>query len=419
MKCLPVLAISTLAFGCTTKVELHDTSWWNDPTQYPPMASGDAYYLTTNSGGDTLSWIEYMPGDAMHLKPVFEEPVGNIAAEREGPHHGASALDGSAYYIGLSNFVPGSGSGPHANHGNGTVDGYCLKYDSTTHELLASTHVDPNPGDVRLTPDGKYILQSHFDLALITRVATMGGTIEDMFSTTAIIDAATMQVQRKVPTCPAAHGLRPSADSKYAYVSCFGSDELAIIDLAAALASPIEAGTVNRTTYRPMKFQVGPGEIDPTNPIYEPYAVSVSPADGKVWVSCQKSDDVRIFDPATMTWDARGPIATGGSPFFGDFTADGATFLVPNQLSETLVLIDANAATAATMLKQTLVLGATCRSPHAVVVTPDQHNALVVCEGDHVAPGTVNVIGLGPTATVDDHYDVGVFPDDLILVRRP
>ena len=78
---------------------------WTETSEWPGV--GDGKILITNSGDDTLSFL-----DPVTLEPVYRAPTGRIPAEREGPHHGASMADGSHYFVGISNFVPGSGSGP-------------------------------------------------------------------------------------------------------------------------------------------------------------------------------------------------------------------------------------------------------------------------------------------------------------------
>ena len=187
--------------------------------------------------------------------------------------------------------MPGSGSGPHGSHGLGTEDGSLLKYDVATAELVGEVRVRKSPGDVRLTPDGTRVVQTHFDLKAIIDVSMAGGTIQDMYAPVAIVNADTMQASF-VPLCPAPHGVAVSADSKLAYVACWGSDQLGIVDLDA------------KTTEL---FQVGAAPIHPTSPTNEPYAVSVSPSDGSVWVSNLKSGDLRVFEPETKTWARPSP----------------------------------------------------------------------------------------------------------------
>jgi DNA-binding beta-propeller fold protein YncE len=390
---LHLLAALLLA-GCTTIVYSEDDHW-DDPRDLPEIGNGKI--LITNSGEDTLTWL-----DLDTLEPVFEEPVGRVAPEREGPHHGAALPDGSAYLIGISNFVPGSGSGPHGNHGTGTVPGLMLKYDTATHELVGEVRVDRSPGDVRITPDGRIAVQSHFDQLRINDALEEGLPIEDMYSDLAIVDVATMDLLALKPICPAAHGIAMSDDSTTAYVTCWGTDELAVV----TLTEPFEV----------TRFAAVPGEPNPADPRFEPYAVALSPADGTLWVA-GLDGVLRIFDPATETWDeTRGPVfMNGGAPFFPDFDSTGATLLVPVQNINGILKVDP----ATGNVTDTLTLATEdCRAPHAVTILPDDQRAVVVCEGDHIGPGTVAVITLDPFELVTTH-EVGVYPDDAILLRQP
>ncbi len=388
------LLTGILLAGCTEVVYQFDDHWTDD-RDLPELGNGKI--LITNSGSDTLTWF-----DLDSLEPVFTEPVGRVAPEREGPHHGAALPDGSAYLIGISNFVPGSGSGPHGTHGTGTVPGLMLKYDAATHVLVGEARVDRSPGDVRVTADGALALQTHFDLLRITEALEEGGTIDDMVAALAVVDTATMDLLEMVPVCPAPHGIAVAPDSSAAYVACWGSDELAVVGLADPF--PVT------------RFDVGALGPNPASPRHEPYAVALSPADGSLWVSCLKTGDLRIFDPASQSWDdTRGPVATGGAPYFPTFTSDGSALLVPVQQSNAVIRVDPITGS----VTDTLSLPFDdCRSPHAIFITPDDQRALVVCEGDHIGPGSVAVLTLQPLALVTTH-PVGVFPDDAILLRAP
>jgi YVTN family beta-propeller protein len=381
--------------ACGDKLELDPGADWPPPDGLPTLGAGKI--IITNSGDDTVSWI-----DVATLQVVFTQPVGLVPPEREAPHHGTASLDGKSFFVGLSNYIPGAGSGPHGSHGLGTVPGYLLKYDSITLELLGLTRVDKSPGDARMTPDGKTVVVSHFDLVKIQKVAKAGGTIDEMIAPVAIIDAATMTLVKMVPACPASHGLGISPDSKQAFVACYGSDELAIVDLTEP--------------YAVQKVHVGTAAIDPTSPTYGPYAVTQSPSDGRLWISDVTSNDLRIYDPAAGTFAGDGPIALAGPPFFPAFSADGVYLYVPVQVSNALLVIDA--ASRQTVANLSLPPSA-CTAPHAVFLLEEQHKALVVCEGDHQSPGTIAVIDIGnpTTPAIADVITVGVYPDDAFLLR--
>ena len=281
------------------------------------------------------------------------------------------------------------------------MPGYLLKYDSQTLELLGVTRLDRNPGDVRLTPDGSKVVVTHFDLAKIQAVDDAGGSIDEMIAPLAIVEAATMKLLKLVPTCPAGHGVWPAADSSKAFVACYGSDELAVVGLAAP--------------YPVTKFHVGSAPINPPHPTYGPYAVVQSPSDGTLWVADILSNDLRVFDPATSTWDVRGPDGLGGSPYFGRFSADGARFYVPVQQQNALVVVDA---TSHDVIATLDFAQDECEAPHAVILLEDQGRALVVCEGDRVLPGTVAVVDITTPSlpTLDKVLTVGVYPDDAFLL---
>jgi len=78
-----------------------------------------------------------------------------VPVELEGPHHIASATDGSALYFNLSNYVPGAGGGPHGAHGTGNVPGSLVRVDPVTMQRRGEALVDRNPGDVILSADNK------------------------------------------------------------------------------------------------------------------------------------------------------------------------------------------------------------------------------------------------------------------------
>jgi DNA-binding beta-propeller fold protein YncE len=392
VRALGVLVLAGALGACTEEVRFAVDDPWSESSAWPGVGAGKV--LVTNSGDDTLSLL-----DPQTLAPLFRAPTGRIPAEREGPHHATATPDGRAFFVGISNFVPGSGSGPHGSHGNGTVDGYLLGYDAATGRLLDEVRVDRSPGDVRITPNGRLVVQTHFDLQSILDAVMRGDDPRAVWSRLAVIDPATMTRVAMIPVCPAAHGVAPSADGLVAYVSCWGSDELAVVSLADPIT---EDSAVER-------FPVGPGGGDPTSPTYGPYAATVAP-DGTVWVSNLEGRSVAVFDAASRAVTDRIPLP--GSPFFGAFSPDGAAFYLPVQNPDALVIID----TTTQAVAQHAFEAGTCRAPHGSLLLPNGELA-VVCEGDRVAPGTVvrlDVDAFPPRQLA--HHEVGVYPDDLVLL---
>ncbi len=392
--------------GCTTRIDYPPGTPWADPTQYPTI--GDGKVIIFNTGDDTLTWI-----DVDTLAPVFSETVGLSPPEVESPHDGTASLDGSAFFVSFSNYAPGTGGGPHGAHGTGNVDGFLLEYDMQTHALVGKTELAHNAAEVTMTADG-HVLVSHFDLLLVEEqlASNPDATYDDLSSTVAIIDPTAMSptdpsagLLKSLKVCPAEHGIIASQDGT-AYVTCFASDELALISLAPP--------------YDIERYAMGTGAFSPAAPLVGPFVLEQSPNDGTIWVSTWGSGgtnrgDIRVFDPATKTWDARGPIETDGVPYDGVFTADGAQYIVSNQIANTMVFID----TASHEIVDRLVLPrAQCANPRVPMLMPDGAHLLVVCEGDHVDPGTVAVIRVGPPPVVESFYAVGVYPGEAYLVAR-
>jgi DNA-binding beta-propeller fold protein YncE len=373
---------------------------WPSPGSLPPIGPAGRIVITNNLD-DTLSLLDLDTMDSPGWGELARIPVGLNPVEQEGPHHTVASPDGAFYYVGISNFVPGAGSGPHGAHGAGTSDGYCLKLDSTTNRLVGSVRVDPNPGDVIVSKDGRTLYQTHFDLLKIAEVAKRGGSEEEMHSRMAILDAETMtRKEEMVKVCPAPHAVRLSLDGRRAYIACW-SDEVAIVELEQP-GRPVT------------RVKVAANAGNAVSPRHEPYALTVSPTTGAVWVSSLASRSVQYLDPATLTMDPNRTVFLAGPPLFGAFTRDGRTLYMPFQNVDAIAIIDPASST----VQENIPLAPSgCLNVHQVELTPDERHALVVCEGDHVGPGTFHVVSLAEKRVVKT-VQVGIFPDSVTLLRR-
>ena len=394
--------LAPLALGaCTGTEELdyaHDTAWPSGP-ELPPLGGGRI--VVTNSLDDTVSLLDLDTMGSPDWGELARVPVGLNPVELEGPHHAAFSPRGDYYYVGLSYFVPGGGSGPHGNHGSGTADGYALKLDAKTNRLVGSVRVDRNPGDLILSADGRTLYQTHFDLMKIQEAAKSGITDErKMDARLAILDADTMRRKAMVTVCPAPHAVRLSPDETRAYVACL-SDEVAVVRLDT------EGHPVTR-------IQVAQGAGTALAPKHEPYALTVSPTDGSVWVSSMKSRTVHVLDPASLTMQPARSVYFPGAPMFGAFSADGRTLYMPYQGVDAVAVIDA---ATSTRTRDIALAPTGCLNVHQVELTPDGKHGLAVCEGDHQGPGTLHVLDLA-SGTVVKTVKLGLFPDSVGILRR-
>jgi DNA-binding beta-propeller fold protein YncE len=345
--------------------------------------------ITTNNGEDTLSVLR-----ASDLTEVFRAPLGLFPMQLEGPHHVALDPGGQFLYVPLSNDVPGSGSGPHGSHGNGTVPGVLMRLDAHSLLRLDTVGLDRSPGDIVVTRDGTTAYVSHYDLLKVTRALNSSGGPDEMASTVAVVDLVTMTRRHLVPACAASHGLAFSPDEHELYVTCALSDEVAILDLTQ------DPPAVTRVP-------VGPQAAVPPNAVYEPYSLAVNPDDGKVWVSMIKGRSIHVLDPVLRTWEVTPQFDS--SPVFGVFTG-GGRYLVPLRESGGLALLDT--ATRQLVRPVLAVDPARCENAHQLELSGDRQTAWLVCEGDHQGPGTVVSIAL-PVFGVVQVTPVGVFPDAI------
>jgi hypothetical protein len=157
-------------------------------------------------------------------------------------------------------------------------------------------------------------------------------------------------------------------------------------------------------------------------PAYGPYAASVSPADGSVWLSCWMDDaipdqlgEVRVFDPLTGVMDGSRVARQLGNPMFGVFTRDGSRFYAPFQVSDVVAIVDPESGDE---IDSAALDRDACLNVHALALSPDESSLFAVCEGDRRGPGTV--LDLDPeTLAMRRFVEVGVFPDDVVVVVPP
>lgn len=388
-----LLLVPFVLAACNSGVKYPDDGKWPQPGV--ASYASRARFAITNNLSDTLSFVAADGPTAPSL--LGDMPVGDVPVELEGPHHIAAAPDGASFFVNLSNYVPGTGSGPHGSHGTGAVPGSVLKLDARTGAKLGEALVDRSPGDVIVSRDGKTVYVTHYDLLRVQEQQQKGTPIETAYSTLAIVDVASMERLALLPVCVTAHGEDLSPDGNTLYVTCAQTDEIVVVDVTDRNAPSVK-----------QHVPVGPNPATPpAAPKYSPYALAVNPADGTVWVSNNLDGTVRVYDPAQQAMDPARVVPVGGIAMFGSFTSDGKTFYVPHQGDDKLTAIET-----ATLAKRDLPLPASaCLNAHAFQLEPNQATGIVVCEGDHkTRPGTIVSVSTTPFV-VNGFVNVGLFSD--------
>ena len=401
--CFDPQNLPALRFGVAV-----DAVWRDGARPVDTGLPGERRLVVTNNLDDTVSvvsWERLVAGGAG--AEVARFPVGLVPLEREGPHHVTVSADGRFAFVGISNFVPGGGSGPHGAHGTGSADGRALRIDLATLRTIATTRVDKNPGDIRLSPDGDVLVVSHFDQLRIIDAANRGVVAgPEVDARLALLDASTLERRRLLPLCPAPHGLAFTSDGARLVSSCL-SDEAAVVDVGAALAGSDRA--VQRVT-----LLDEPGTA--ASPRCGPYAVTMSADDATAWVSCYSSGDLIAVDVATAT---RGPaLALPGLAVFGDVSDAGDRLVIATQDTDGVVLFSIEANNALRLTSFIPLSPDICTLPHTAMFLDDDVHLAIVCEGDTRSPGRIVALEVGGGAVLGG-VSVGRFPDDLALQVVP
>jgi hypothetical protein len=402
------LAAALLALAptaCTEQVPRYEREPFSrDPVQPGPL---NGKLVVTNFGDDSLSVL-----DPMTRQPLWRIPIGFVPVELEGPHHLAADPSGAFIYVNLSQAVPGSGSGPHGAHGTGSIPGFVLKVDTRDARVVGYVQVDRNPGDNLLSADGKTLYVTHYDL-IAWLPAIMAGNPRKGDSRLAIVDTETMTIKRFVTLCPAAHGITLSADGNTLYASCM-PDQIAVLDLTrpdAQARRVMLSGATERASCSGC-----------------PYALGTAP-DGRIWAGMLGSGNnarngfVGLYDTQKDSFDLVSTIRFCGGALFPAFTkpdaAGGYTAYFPEQGCSTgdviRILQVASPGDTPKEMGGVDLPATSCRSAHSIHLLEDANTAVVVCEGDHVRPGSIVWVDLMNRSVITS-AEVGVFPDDIELV---
>jgi DNA-binding beta-propeller fold protein YncE len=382
---------------------------WRDGAPAPDGGrSGELRLLVTNNLSDSVSVISW---DALVAAEVDAErsrfPVGLVPIEREGAHHVAISPDGRFAYVGLSNFIPGGGSGPHGTHGTGTAEGHVVQIDLQTQRTIKTTRVDRNPGDVRLSPDGRLLAVSHFDQLRVSEALARGIVSgPELDARLILLDARSLERQRLLSVCPAAHGVAFTSDGRTLVASCL-SDEAAVVDVAAALAGRDDA-------VRRVPLLDAPGTAE--SPVCGPYAVTMSADSQTAWISCYSSGDLVAVDVATATRGAT--LSLPGLAVFGDVGDAGDRLAIATQDTDGVAVFAVEPDNTLTLVAFWALPREVCPAPHTVRFLDDDARMAVVCEGDRHGPGRVVAFDV-ERGEVLGGVELGIFPDDLAVQVVP
>jgi DNA-binding beta-propeller fold protein YncE len=346
----------------------------------------------TNNASDTISVFD-RDGDAVVSASVDLDPDAH-----EAPHHIAIDSASRRVFVALA-FPPearkDATKDPHAGHGTGSDVGRLVRLDLDTLAVRESTDVDENPGDVVLSHDRQRVLVTHFDMKRAMEVAARGGASPStMFAHLVVFDANDMRKLGARAVCVAPHGVTVTSDDRTAYIACYGSDELAIVDLAS-------------DGFATSRIPLGSTQGVPGVPRFGPYSATLSPDEKLVVVADLEGQDLRVLDRETKRFLPDRSVPLAAKAFMPAFV-DDVTVLVPTQSPDGLVRVDL---ARGKVERRTSFSKQQCTLPHVVRVAKDGR-VYVVCEGDHRQPGSVLEVD-ALTLGVKKEWKVGAYPDGL------
>lgn len=344
---------------------------------------------------DLIHRIRFGPAGAAVEKTIG---IGELAAEMEGPHGLAISKDGK--YL-------------HMTTGHGFPDGKYWRY-----ELGPDTLVGPGtllgnfPASIDISPDGLYAIAANFNLH--------GDMVPSSHS---VIYTPTHTEVTRIITCTMPHGSRIEPSGRFHYSGCMMDDQLVEIDTRDFKVSrrfsvakgkerplsPDDRGEMAEHVAEVAANRPGP-EVDPADVGRGGMRHAMTPnscsptwaqpsADGrKVYVACNKSDEILEIDRAQWAVSRRFP--TGRGPYNLATSADGKWLVATLKQGAAVEIYDLAAGTKAAQLKTSTTV------THGVVISPDSRYAFVSSEGVGAAPGKVDVFDLTARALVGT-VDVG------------
>ena len=361
----------------------------------PPPTATYWIYVGAESA-DLMHRIRFGPQGTTVEKTI---PVGELAAEMEGPH--GLAISRDAKYL-------------HLTTGHGFPDGKYWRYELGPDTVVGKGTLLGNfPASIDISPDGLYAIAANFNLH--------GDMVPSSHS---VIFTPTETEVTRIITCTMPHGSRIDPSGRFHYSGCMMDDQLVEIDTRSFAVS--RRFSVARGKEGPLKVEnrgqmamhapePGPSrrpapEVDPADVGYAGMRHPMTPnscsptwaqpsADGKkVFVACNKSDEILEVD--RDAWAVSRRIATGRGPYNLAVTPDGRLLIATLKQGGGVELFDLTSGTSLAKLKTSTTV------THGVVVSPDSRYAFVSSEGVGAAPGKVDIYDLAARALVGS-VDVG------------
>ena len=301
-------------------------------------------------------------------------PIGELAAEMEGPHGLQISRDGK--YL-------------HMTTGHGFPDGKYWKFELGPDTVVGEpVLLGLFPASIDVSQDGLYAFVSNFNLHG-----------EMVPSTVSVVYTPTNTEVAQLTTCTMPHGSRLDPLGLRHYSTCMMDDQVVEIDTRSfevsrrfGLAKGSEGPVRDEHAGHSARSEVSGGEISHAprathhTPSCSPTWAQPSVDGSRIYVACNKADEIVELDRERWTVSRR--FKTGRGPYNLAVTADGRLLvatLKQGAAVEAFDLMDG---------KRVMSAKTSTTVAHGVVTSPDSHYAFVSSEGVGAAPGRVDVFDL-------------------------
>jgi DNA-binding beta-propeller fold protein YncE len=317
-----------------------------------------------------------------------------LQSDISGPHGIAFSPDRKNFYVSI---------------GHGRPYGTALKYSADDDRVLGQVGLGLFPATADVSPDGNFLYVVNFNLH--------GDPVP---SSVSVVDTTPMLEVARIPTCIMPHGSRVSRDGAHQYSACMMDDLLVEIDAEKMKVSRtfrVSAGKEQGYAgLPPQSAGASPHQGNSSSgqspsdkmPAHDGMAMSMNAVTcsptwaqpsvdaGRIFVACNKSNEIVEVDANTWTLARRIPARNG--VYNLGVTPDGKLLVATNKRDASASIFDIATA------KELARIPTKRKVVHGVAISADSRYAFVTVEGIGTEPGTVEIIDLQSkttAATVD------------------
>jgi DNA-binding beta-propeller fold protein YncE len=333
------------------------------PQAKAPTATYWAYVGAESA--DLLHRIRFGPDGATVEKTM---PIGELAAEMEGPHGLQVSQDGKWLYM---------------TTGHGLPDGKLWKFETGVDTVVGlPIPLGFFPASIDVTPDGLYTFSANFNLH--------GEMVPSSIS---VVYTPTNTEVAQTITCTMPHGSRINASGTKHYSGCMMDDQLVEIDTRTYAVSARfsvakgKEGPLALDTHagHAMQHDAPAGGARMSSSCSPTWAQPAAKG-SLVYVACNKADEILEVDASS--WKVARRIATGVGPYNLAVTPDGKYLLATLKKGAGFEMFDLASGKSVYSDKLSTTLG------HGVAVSSDSKYAFVSSEGVGAQPGKVDIFDL-------------------------